>query len=270
MRQLTPSVEDYTIHREPFYRAVADEIDIFENAWKARLPVLLKGPTGCGKTRFVSHMAHRLGRPMVTVACHEDLSASDLLGRYLLTGDETVWVDGPLTTAVRHGAIVYLDEVVEARKDTLVVIHPLTDDRRILPIDRLATVLEAPAEFMMVVSYNPGYQSVLKELKPSTRQRFLSVDFRYPPPDIEREIVQRESCLDAERAGRLVKIGEKIRNLTDRGLEEGVSTRLLVYCGKLLAQGVEPRSACRAAFTRTLTDDRDLGRTIDEIVADYF
>ncbi len=270
MRQLTPSVDDYRIPREPFYRGVADEITLFEHAWKANLPVLLLGPTGCGTPRFFSHLAWRLGRPLVTFACKVDLSASDLLGRYLLTGDETVWVDGPLTTAVRHGAIVYLDEVVEARKDTLVVIHPLTDDRRVLPIDRLATVLSAPAEFMMVVSYNPGYQSVIKELKPSTRQRFVSLDFRYPPADVEREIVQREAGLDLDRAGRLVKIGEKIRNLTDRGLEEGVSTRLLVYCGKLLAQGVEPRSACRAAFTRTLTDDRDLGRTIDEIVADYF
>lgn len=270
MRQLTPAVDDYLLKREPFYRPVTDEVQLFEHAWRAKLPVLLKGPTGCGKTRFVSHMAWKLGRPLVTVACHEDLSASDLLGRYLLSGDETLWVDGPLTTAVRHGAIVYLDEVVEARKDTLVVIHPLTDDRRILPIDRLATVLEAPPEFMMVVSYNPGYQSIIKELKPSTRQRFISLDFRYPPADLERDIVHREAGIDVERAGRLVKIGEKIRNLTDRGLEEGVSTRLLVYCGKLLAQGVEPRSACRAAFTRTLTDDRDLGRTIDEIVADYF
>ncbi|MSQ02494.1 MAG: CbbQ/NirQ/NorQ/GpvN family protein [Myxococcales bacterium] len=270
MRQLTPSVADYLVPREPYYRPVGDEVSLFQHAWNAQLPVLLKGPTGCGKTRFVSHMAWKLGRPLVTVACHEDLSASDLLGRYLLTGDETVWVDGPLTSAVRHGAIVYLDEVVEARKDTLVVIHPLTDDRRVLPIDRLATVLSAPPEFMMVVSYNPGYQSVLKELKPSTRQRFVSLEFRYPPPDLERDIVVAEAKLDVDRAARLVKIGEKIRNLTDRGLEEGVSTRLLVYCGKLLAQGVEARSACRAAFTRTLTDDRDLGRTIDEIVADYF
>jgi nitric oxide reductase NorQ protein len=175
-----------------------------------------------------------------------------------------------LTTAVRHGAIVYLDEVVEARKDSLVVIHPLTDDRRILPIDRLATVLRAPPEFMMVISYNPGYQSVLKELKPSTRQRFLSIDFRYPAADVERDVLIREAGLDAERAGRLVKVAEKIRNLTDRGLEEGVSTRLLVYCGKLMADRVDERAACRAAFTRTLTDDRDLQRTIEEIVADFF
>lgn len=270
MRQLTPSVEDYLVPREPFYLPAADEVGLFESAWRAQLPVLLKGPTGCGKTRFVAHMAWRLNRPLVTVACHEDLAASDLLGRFLLQGDDTVWVDGPLTTAVRHGAIVYLDEVVEARKDSLVVIHPLTDDRRILPIDRLATVLRAPAEFMMVISYNPGYQSVLKELKPSTRQRFVSIDFTYPGPDVERDVLVTEAGLDGERAGRLVKVAEKIRNLTDRGLEEGVSTRLLVYCGKLLAQGVEPRAACRAAFTRTLTDDRDLQRTIEEIVADFF
>jgi nitric oxide reductase NorQ protein len=270
VRQLTPQVEDYRVAEEPFYLPAGDEVRLFESAWRAQLPVLLKGPTGCGKTRFVAHMAHRLGRPLVTVACHEDLAASDLLGRFLLQGDETVWVDGPLTTAVRHGAIVYLDEVVEARKDSLVVIHPLTDDRRILPIDRLATVLKAPDEFMMVISYNPGYQSVLKELKPSTRQRFLSIDFRYPQADVERDVLVREAGLDADRAGRLVKVAEKIRNLTDRGLEEGVSTRLLVYCGKLFAQGVEERAACRAAFTRTLTDDRDLQRTIEEIVADFF
>jgi nitric oxide reductase NorQ protein len=270
VRQLTPAVEDYLVRREPFYLPAADEVGLFESAWRAQLPVLLKGPTGCGKTRFVAHMAHRLGRPLITVACHEDLAASDLLGRFLLQGDETVWVDGPLTTAVRHGAIVYLDEVVEARKDSLVVIHPLTDDRRILPIDRLATILQAPPEFMMVISYNPGYQSVLKELKPSTRQRFVSLDFRYPGPEVERDVLVKEASIDAERASRLVKVAEKIRNLTDRGLEEGVSTRLLVYCGKLLAQGVEPRTACRAAFTRTLTDDRDLQRTIAEIVADFF
>ena len=254
----------------PFYLPQGDECEIFAAAHANSLPILLKGPTGCGKTRFVAHMAWKLGRPLVTVACHEDLAASDLLGRFLLQGDETVWVDGPLTTAVRHGAIVYLDEVVEARKDSLVVIHPLTDDRRILPIDRLATILRAPSDFMMVISYNPGYQSVLKELKPSTRQRFVSIDFRYPQAEVERDVLVREAGLDAERAGRLVKVAEKIRNLTDRGLEEGVSTRLLVYCGKLLAQGVDARVACRAAFTRTLTDDKDMQRTIEEIAADFF
>lgn len=270
MRQLTPPVEDYQIHREPYYVPQAEEVELFSQAWRCQVPVLLKGPTGSGKTRFVSYMAWRLGRPLVTVACHDDLSASDLLGRFLLEGDETVWVDGPLTAGVRHGAIVYLDEVVEARKDTLVVIHPLTDDRRILPVDRLATILKAPSEFMLVVSYNPGYQSVLKEMKPSTRQRFVSLDFQYPSPDVEKDILVRETGLDPDRAGRLVKVAQKIRNLTDRGLEEGASTRLLVYGARLIHAGVEPRRAARAAFTRTLTDDKDLQRTIDEIVADFF
>lgn len=270
MRQLTPAVEDYLVDRPPFYLAVADEVALFEHAWRSRLPVLLKGPTGCGKTRFVAYMAWKLKRPLVTVACHEDLTASDLLGRFLLQGEDTVWVDGPLTAAVRHGAIVYLDEVVEARKDSLVVIHPLTDDRRILPVDRLATVLKAPAEFMMVVSYNPGYQSVLKELKPSTRQRFISIDFHYPEASVEQKVLQEEAGLDPDRAARLVKVAEKVRNLTDRGLEEGVSTRLLVYAGKLISSGMEARSACRSALTRTLTDDRDLQRTIEEVVADFF
>ncbi len=270
MRQLTPPVEDFLVTSPPFYLPVSDEVGLFESAWRARLPMLLKGPTGCGKTRFVAYMAHRLALPLITVACHDDLAASDLLGRFLIHGGETVWVDGPLTAAVRHGAIVYLDEVVEARKDTLVVIHPLTDDRRILPVDRLATVLTAPPSFMMVVSYNPGYQSVLKELKPSTRQRFVSLDFRYPPIEAEKEIVVRESGLDAARAGSLVKLGEKIRNLVDRGLEEGASTRLLVYCARLMAEGVEPRRACGAALVRTLTDDRELQRSIEELVADFF
>lgn len=270
MRILTPPVEDYIVTTPPPYLPVSDEVDVFSRAFKAQLPVILKGPTGCGKTRFVAHMAAKLGRPLITVACHEDLTASDLLGRYLLLGDETVWVDGPLTAAVRHGAIVYLDEVVEARKDSLVVIHPLTDDRRILPIDRLATVLKAPPEFGMVVSYNPGYQSVIKELKPSTRQRFVSIDFGYPPPAVEIEVLRVETGLDARQAERLVKVGGKVRNLTERGLEEGVSTRLLVYAARLLRDGAEPRSALRAALTRTLTDDKDLQRTIDEIVADFF
>lgn len=270
MRHLTPPVEDFQIPREPFYVGTGEEIELFTRAWEAQVPVLLKGPTGSGKTRFVSYMAWKLGRPLVTVACHDDLSASDLLGRFLLEGDETVWVDGPLTAGVRHGAIVYLDEVVEARKDTLVVIHPLTDDRRILPIDRLATVLRAPREFMLVVSYNPGYQSALKEMKPSTRQRFVSLDFQYPGAATEREILCRESGLDADRADRVVRIGQKIRNLTDRGLDEGASTRLLVYCARLMAGGLPPRQAARAAFTRTLSDDKEMQRTLDEIVADFF
>lgn len=270
MRQLTPPVDDFLIKSEPFYLPTGSEVALFESAWKAGIPAALKGPTGCGKTRFVSYMAWRLGRPLVTVSCHEDLTASDLVGRYLIQGDETLWVDGPLTAAVRHGAILYLDEVVEARKDTIVVIHPLADHRRVLTIDKLATVLRAPDEFMLVVSYNPGYQSVLKEMKQSTRQRFVSLDFEYPPAEIERKVVVAESGVSAEISHRLVKVGEKIRNLTDRGLEEGVSTRLLVYAGRLVSQGITPRDACEAAFTRALTDDPDLQASIREVVADFF
>jgi len=270
MRQVTPDESEFVIEEAPFYLPVEDEESLFAQAHAAQLPVILKGPTGCGKTRFVAYMAHKLGRPLVTVACHEDLTASDLVGRFLIQGDETVWCDGPLTAAVRMGAILYLDEVVEARKDVLVVIHPLTDDRRVLPIDRLGTVLKAPSNFMLVVSYNPGYQSVLKELKHSTRQRFVSLDFGYPPSNVEGQVVANESGVEAEVAEQLVRIGGKIRNLTDRGLDEGVSTRLLVYAGKLIAQGASPRTACRAAFTRTLTDDADLQRSIDEVVADFF
>jgi nitric oxide reductase NorQ protein len=270
MRQLTPPVDDYRIQDAPFYLPVGNEVELFTHAHQARIPVILKGPTGCGKTRFLSHMAHKLGRPLVTVACHEDLTASDLLGRFLIQGDETVWVDGPLTAAVRHGAIVYLDEVVEARKDTLVVIHPLTDHRRVLTLDRLATVLKAPPEFMLVVSYNPGYQSVLKEMKPSTRQRFVSLDFGYPPADVERKVVATESGVDADVARSLVKVAEKVRNLTDRGLEEGVSTRLVVHCARLMREGSDARVAAEATFVRTLSDDPDLQGSIRQVVADFF
>ncbi|MEY3210231.1 MAG: Protein CbbQ [Pseudomonadota bacterium] len=270
MRVITPPADDFLLHDRPWYVPVEDEVELFEHAHASKLPVLLKGPTGCGKTRFVSHMAARLGRPLVTVACHEDLTASDLLGRFLLLGDETVWVDGPLTIAVRHGAIVYLDEVVEARNDTMVVIHPLTDDRRILPIEKLGQVLHAPDNFMLVVSYNPGYQSVLKEMKQSTRQRFISLDFTYPKPDIEQQVVAKEAGCSVETAGRLVKVAQKVRNLTDRGLEEGVSTRLLIYAGRLIARGVSERRACDVAFARTLTDDPDLRRSVREVVNDYF
>lgn len=270
MRTITPPVQDFLLPHEPWYLPVGREVELFEHAWGAHLPVILKGPTGCGKTRFVAHMAHRLGRPLVTVACHEDLTASDLLGRFLIVGDETVWCDGPLTIAVRHGAIVYLDEVVEARNDTMVVIHPLTDDRRMLPVEKLGSVLQAPPEFMLVVSYNPGYQSVLKEMKQSTRQRFISLDFTWPKADIEQQIVQREAGCSADVAARLVKVGEKVRNLTDRGLEEGVSTRLLIYAGRLIARGVGEREACEAAIARTLTDDADMRRSVREVVNDYF
>ena len=267
---LTPDVADFMVDHDPFYLPVGGEVDLFENASKARIPVILKGPTGCGKTRFVSYMARKLGRPLVTVACHEDLTASDLVGRYLLNADETVWIDGPMTAAVRHGAILYLDEVVEARKDTMVVIHPLTDHRRVLTIERLAQVLQAPDDFMLVVSYNPGYQSVLKELKQSTRQRFVALDFGYPPPEIEIEVVATEGGVSEAVARGLVKVGEKVRNLTSRGLEEGVSTRLLVHAARLISFGTPPRAAAAAAFERTLTDDPDLQRSISEVVADFF
>jgi nitric oxide reductase NorQ protein len=260
------SIEKYLISREPYYLNVKDEVTLFETAFKAKLPVMLKGPTGCGKTRFVEAMAYRLGRPLVTVACHEDLSATDLVGRFLLEGDDTVWHDGPLTTAVRHGAICYLDEVVEARKDTIVLIHPLTDDRRILPVEKLGILLNAPEEFMLVISYNPGYQSVLKDLKQSTRQRFLSIDFDYPPAEAETRIVAHEGGVNDPTARDLVKIGEKVRNLKGHGLEEGVSTRLLVYAAQLIARGVDPVTACEVAIASPITDDPELQRSIREIV----
>ncbi len=260
------SIEKYRITKEPFYLNVKDEVALFETAYKAKLPVMLKGPTGCGKTRFVEAMAYKLGRPLITVACHEDLSATDLVGRFLIEGDETVWHDGPLTTAVRHGAICYLDEIVEARKDTIVLIHPLTDDRRILPIEKLGKLLSAPDDFMLVISYNPGYQSVLKDLKQSTRQRFLSLEFDYPNADAETKIVSREGGINDATARDLVKIGEKVRNLKGHGLEEGVSTRLLVYAAQMIARGVEPVTACEIAIASPITDDSELQRSIREIV----
>jgi len=260
------SIDRYRITREPYYVNIRDEVSIFETAYKAKLPVMLKGPTGCGKTRFVEAMAYRLGRPLITVACHEDLSATDLVGRFLLEGDDTVWHDGPLTTAVRHGAICYLDEVVEARKDTIVLIHPLTDDRRILPVEKLGILLNAPEDFMLVISYNPGYQSVLKDLKQSTRQRFLSIDFDYPPAEAETQVVAHEGGVAESVARDLVKIGEKVRNLKGHGLEEGVSTRLLVYAGQMIARGVEPVTACEIAIASPITDDDELQRSIREIV----
>jgi nitric oxide reductase NorQ protein len=260
------SIDKYRISREPYYLSVRDEVAIFETAYKAKLPVMLKGPTGCGKTRFVEAMAYRMGRPLITVACHEDLSATDLVGRFLLEGDDTVWHDGPLTTAVKYGAICYLDEVVEARKDTIVLIHPLTDDRRILPVEKLGILLNAPDEFMLVISYNPGYQSVLKDLKQSTRQRFLSFEFDYPPPEAEAQIVEHEGGVNAATARDLVKIGEKVRNLKGHGLEEGVSTRLLVYAAQMIARGVDPVTSCDISIASPITDDPELQRSIREIV----
>lgn len=254
----------------PFYAPVMDECDIFEAAERHGLPLLLKGPTGCGKTRFVAHMAARLGRPLYTVACHDDLSAADLVGRYLLKGGETVWVDGPLTRAVREGAICYLDEVVEARKDVTVVLHPLTDDRRILPIDRTGEELEAAPGFMLVASYNPGYQNILKTLKPSTRQRFLSIEFDFPDMATEIDVVVRESGLDAERVKSLVRLAGKLRALKGQDLEEGVSTRLIVYAATLIVSGVLVEQAVQAAMIEPLTDDADIKRGLLDLVTAIF
>src|SRR5574338_546270 len=250
----------------PYYVPTGDEIAIFSACHERGLPVLLKGPTGCGKTRFVEHMAGVLGRPLVTVACHEDLSASDLTGRYLIRGGETVWVDGPLTIAARAGAICYLDEIVEARQDTVVVIHPLTDDRRLLPIERTGELIEAAPGFQVVISYNPGYQHAIKDLKPSTRQRFVALDFDFPPPELEATIVAHESGVDRETAQALVRIGQRVRRLRDQGLAESPSTRLLVATGRLIAGGIAAAQACRAAFVGPLTDDPDLVAAISDII----
>lgn len=260
------AVEKFKVENEPYYLPIKQEVELFEAAYATHLPVMLKGPTGCGKTRFVEYMAYRLQRPLITVACHEDLSSTDLVGRFLLEGEETVWHDGPLTKAVRAGAICYLDEVVEARKDTVVIIHPLTDDRRRLPIEKRGTVIEAPPEFMLVVSYNPGYQSILKDLKQSTRQRFVAMEFDYPSPEAEAEIVSKEGRIDISVAQDLVKIGQKVRNLRGHGLEEGVSTRLLIYAAQMISNGISPIAAADVALCSPITDDRELQRSIREIV----
>ena len=263
-------VQDFKLEKEPYYLPVGNEIELYEAAYHAGLPVMLKGPTGCGKTRFVEHMSWRLGRTLVTVACHEDLTASDLVGKYTLRGDETVWQDGPLTIAVKAGGIAYLDEVVEARKDTTVVIHPLTDDRKILPLEKKGEIVQAPEGFHLVISYNPGYQSVLKDLKHSTRQRFIAIEFDYPPRDQEAEIIRIESGCTQEIANELAKLAEKVRNLKEHGLAEGVSTRLLVYAGRLIANGISPRRACQSAVVWGLTDDVEVQRSIEEVVTSIF
>jgi nitric oxide reductase NorQ protein len=282
--------EEYVIKEEPFYLPVGDEVELFEVAYSQQMPVLLKGPTGTGKTRFVEYMCYRLGRPvtritrgkrsgsrstgasvpLMTIACHEDLTASDLVGRYLLEGDETRWMDGPLARAVKVGAICYLDEVVEARKDTTVLIHPLTDHRRLLPIDKRGEIIEAHKGFLMVLSYNPGYQSALKDLKHSTRQRFMAMEFNAPPPELEAEIIKHESGASASVSLALAKLGEKVRNLRDHGLQEGVGTRLLIYAGKLINNGIAPRRACQVAVTWALTDDQQVQRSIDEVINSIF
>jgi nitric oxide reductase NorQ protein len=261
----------------PYYLPIGDEVEVFRAAYARRLPVLLKGPTGCGKTRFVEFMAATLkpegnGAPrrLVTVACHEDLTGSDLVGRYLIEGDATVWIDGPLTQAVKTGAICYLDEIVEARKDTIVLIHPLTDHRRILPVDKKGEILEAHPDFLLVISYNPGYQSVLKDLKQSTRQRFVSLQFDYPARDKEAQIVAHEAPTDMTTALELATLAEKVRNLRGGGLAEGVSTRLLVYAAQLMGSGIAARRACTTAISSSLTDDPEMRRALDEMVESIF
>jgi nitric oxide reductase NorQ protein len=259
--------------KEPYYLPLADEVELFEAAYAARLPVLLKGPTGCGKTRFVEHMAWRIYRganpvdidnPLVTISCHEDLTATDLVGRYLLQGDSTLWSDGPLTRAVRAGALCYLDEIVEARKDTTVLIHSLTDHRRILPIEKTGELVSAHPNFLLVISYNPGYQSVLKDLKPSTRQRFVSLSFDYPDQETEARIITHEAGVEPGMAERLAVIGEKVRNLREHGFEEGVSTRLLIYTAQLIDRGIAPRRAADVAIVGAVSDDA----TVQEAIAD--
>lgn len=252
------SLDDFRILAEPYFRAVGNEVGIFEAAFQSRMPVMLKGPTGCGKTRFVEHMAWRLGRSLITVSCHEDMTASDLVGRYLLDADGTVWHDGPLTLAVRAGAICYLDEIVEARQDTTVVIHSLTDDRRILPLEKKNQVLKAHPDFQLVISYNPGYQSVLKDLKESTKQRFAAVAFSYPDEGIEAEIVATEAGVDVSLAQTLVRIAHRARNLKGHGLEEGASTRMLINAGLLAKRGIPIEEACEVALVLPITDEPDM------------
>lgn len=254
----------------PWYRPVQDELRVFEEAWRARLPVMLKGPTGCGKSRLVEHMAARLGRPLVTVACHDDTSAVDLVGRYLVQGGETVWQDGPVTRAVREGAILYLDEIAEARPDVVVVLHPLTDHRRRLYVDRRDEVIEAGEGFMLVVSWNPGYQRSLKELKPSTRQRFVGLSFGYPRAEIEQEVLIGETGVDPAVARRLVALAGRIRGAEALGLTEAPSTRLLVHAARLIASGLPPRLACESALVEPLTDDPEVGGALRDLVALVF
>ena len=263
-------IDQYKIETEPFYQAVGDEVALYEAAYAERLPMMVKGPTGCGKSRFIEYMAWKLGKPLITVACNEDMTASDLVGRYLLDANGTRWLDGPLTVAARIGAICYLDEVVEARQDTTVVIHPLTDHRRTLPLDKKGELVQAHEDFQLVISYNPGYQSLMKDLKQSTKQRFSGMTFGYPEMKLEASIVATETGCDVAVADQLVKIGGAARNLKGHGLDEGISTRLLVYAARLINQGVAPKAACRMALMEPITDDADirvtLGNAIDTIL----
>ena len=278
-------IEEYYITEEPFYLPLKDEVSLFEAAYAERIPVLLKGPTGCGKTRFLEYMTYHMsqkerrllksnrrrdGIPLITIACHEDLTASDLVGKYLLEGDTTRWVDGPLTRAVKSGGICYLDEVVEARKDTIVLIHPLADHRRSLYIEKKGEMLEASDSFILVISYNPGYQSILKNLKHSTRQRFIAVEFTHPPKSIEARIIAHEAGVDAETAGSLALLGEKIRNLKEQDLSEVVSTRLLIYAARMIRQGIPARRACEVAAVWSITDDAEVQKSLREVVTAIF
>jgi len=262
--------KNYLIEQEPYYCVIDNEVTLFESAFQNQIPVLLKGPTGCGKTRFMQYMAWKLKRPLITVSCHDDLTASDLVGRYLIRGGETVWADGPLTKAVMVGGFCYLDEIVEARKDTTVVIHPLADDRRILPIEKKGEILKAPQEFLLCISYNPGYQSILKDLKQSTRQRFMAIEFKYPQKSLEIEIIMHESGVEENLAEKLVSFGKKTRNLKDKGLTEGASTRLLIHAAKLIDADIDVKKACEVAVSSPLTDDHEMLGALSEIVNSIF
>jgi nitric oxide reductase NorQ protein len=263
-------VDRFAVEFEPNYIAQHREEEVFRAAFASHIPVILKGPTGCGKTRFVEYMAHALGLPLVTVSCHEDLTASDLVGRFLFRDEETVWQDGPLTLAVRYGGVCYLDEIVEARKDTTVIIHSLTDDRRMLYIDKTGEVIRAHPSFMMVLSYNPGYQSIVKDLKQSTKQRFASLVFDHPATEVEARIIATETELDVERSRKLAEMGARLRELKGYGLEEGVSSRLLVYVGRLMMAGLAPLEASKAAISQSLTDEPEIMASIDNVVELYF
>ena len=264
------TIEQYQVEKEPYYKPVDNEVEHYQAAYARRMPMMLKGPTGCGKSRFVEYMAWQLERPLITVACNEDMTASDLVGRFLLDRDGTKWQDGPLATAARIGAICYLDEVVEARQDTTVVIHPLTDHRRTLPLDKKGELIQAHPDFQLVISYNPGYQSLMKDLKQSTKQRFGALKFDYPEAALEAEIVATETGVDANIAEKLVQIAHRTRNLKGHGLDEGISTRLLVYAAQLIAEGIEPVQACEMTLVTPLTDDPDMWETLQAAVSTFF
>jgi nitric oxide reductase NorQ protein len=263
-------VTQYRVTQEPYYRPVSNEVDLYEAAYGVRMPVMLKGPTGCGKSRFVEYMAWKLKKPLITVACNEDMTASDLVGRFLLDASGTRWHDGPLTVAARIGAICYLDEVVEARQDTTVVIHPLTDHRRQLPLEKKGEMVNCHPDFQLVISYNPGYQSLMKDLKQSTKQRFGAIDFDYPNAEAESEIVMHETRVDKATADKLVQIAHRARNLKGHGLDEGISTRLLTYAAALIAKGIAPKAACQMTLVRPITDDPDMRDTLDAAINTYF